>query len=146
MSEISNSNGGRPGTAAPPDPKLLPRRSPRKGTDGASDGNHATSNSADRGHGDDGNGDGRAMPPDPGGVEDTELDTILRELVESLIGLLEPRYVEVVWRAEILGQTPARIAHHMNLSEQTVVKRLQAGRRSLLHLVMLTLQPSLKES
>ncbi len=145
MCEISNGNGWRPGTAAPQDPKLLPRRGPRKGTDAASDGNHATANSSDRGHGNNGNGDGRAMPPGPGGIDDTELDTILRELVESLIGLLEPRYTEVVWRAEILDQTPTRIAHHMNLSERTVAKRLQAGRRALLHLVMLTLQPSLKE-
>ena len=69
----------------------------------------------------------------------------MRELIGTLIGLLHSRHAEVVWRAEILDQTSPEIALEMNLSERAVTKRLRAGRRALLHLVMLTLHQPPKE-
>tara|TARA_R110000787_G_scaffold88103_1_gene187245 strand:+ start:2892 stop:3233 length:342 start_codon:yes stop_codon:yes gene_type:complete len=81
-------------------------------------------------------------PADPCDFDDAELEAILREFIGTLIGLLQPRQAEVVWRAEVLDQRPPEIAQEMKLSERTVAKRLVAGRRALLHLVMLTLQPS----
>lgn len=80
-------------------------------------------------------------PADPCDFDDAELEAILREFIGALIGLLQPRHAEVVWRAEVLDQTPPEIAQEMKLSERTVTERLRAGRRALLHLVMLTLQP-----
>ena len=88
-----------------------------------------------------GNEDGCGDPADPGGLNDAELEAVLREFIGTLIGLLQPQYAELVWRAEILDQTPPEIAQEMKLSERTVTERLRAGRRALLHFVMLTLQP-----
>ena len=58
----------------------------------------------------------------------------------TLIRLLEPHYAEVVWRAEMLGQSPSEIADKLKLSDQELAARLKAGRRALLRLVTLTLQ------
>lgn len=73
------------------------------------------------------------------------METILRRFVEPLVRLLDPRYAEVVLHAEILNQSPAKIAIELGLSEQMVARRLQPGRRTLLHLVILTLQSPLGE-
>lgn len=89
--------------------------------------------------GDEGGGGGD--PADPCDIDDAELEAILREFIGTLIGLLQPRYAEVVWRAEILDQIPSEIAQEMKLRERTVTERLRAGRRALLHLVMITLKP-----
>ena len=97
------------------------------------------------GDGDGDNEGGYCGPTDPDGFDDGELKEILREFIGTLIELLEPHYAEVVRRAEILDQPPSEIADEMNLSEWEVASRLQAGRRTLLHLVMLTLQPDLQE-
>ncbi|PKP68259.1 MAG: hypothetical protein CVT83_05850 [Alphaproteobacteria bacterium HGW-Alphaproteobacteria-5] len=70
---------------------------------------------------------------------------ILREFTRPLIRLLEPPYAEVVWRAEILNHPLTRIAIDLGLSEQIVARRLQRGRRTLLHLVILTLQSTLAD-
>ncbi|MAD37080.1 MAG: hypothetical protein CMO30_17640 [Tistrella sp.] len=89
-----------------------------------------------------GNEGGCGDPADPPcDFDDAELEAILREFIGTLIGLLQPHCAEVVWRAEILDQTPPEIAQEMKLSERTVTERLRAGRSALLHLVMMTLQP-----
>ncbi len=82
---------------------------------------------------------------DPDAFDDAELEAALREFIGALIKLLEPRYAEVVWRAEILDQPAPVIAREMNLREQTVIERLQAGRRDLLQLVVLTLHQPVEE-
>jgi len=97
------------------------------------------------GDGDGDNEGGYRGPTDPGGFDDGELKEIMREFIGTIIGLLGPHYAEVVRRAEILDQPPFEIADEMNLSEREVASRLQAGRRALLHLVMLTLQTDLRE-
>lgn len=86
-------------------------------------------------------GGGSGGAGNPNGFDEADLEADLREFVETLIELLDPAYAEVVRRAELLDQPPAKIAHEMGLSERTVVSRLRAGRRALLYLVMLTLQP-----
>ena len=89
-----------------------------------------------------GNEGGCGDPADPPcDFDDAELEAILREFIGTLIGLLQPHCAEVVWRAEILDQTPPEIAQEMKLSERTVTERLRADRSALLHLVMMTLQP-----
>lgn len=77
--------------------------------------------------------------------EDGELEAMLRDSVRTLIALLDPALGEPLWRAEILDQPPSEIAGEMKLSEKVVMKRLQAGRRKLLHLAILTLHPDLQE-
>ena len=66
---------------------------------------------------------------DPDAFDDAELEAALREF----------------WRAEILDQPAPVIAREMNLREQTVIERLQAGRRDLLQLVVLTLHQPVEE-
>lgn len=83
-------------------------------------------------------------PADSDGSDDTEMEAILQEFIETLIRLLEPRYAEVVWHAEILNHSPTRIATDLGLSEQIVTRRLELGRRTLLHLLMLTLESPLE--
>ena len=82
----------------------------------------------------------RALDPD--GFDDAELETILREFVGTLIGLLQPRHAEVVWRAEVFDQSLNEIAKEINFSERTVTECLRTGRRALLDPVMLMLQRS----
>jgi len=72
------------------------------------------------------------------------MEAILQEFIETLIRLLESRYAEVVWHAEILNHSPTRIATDLGLSEQIVTRRLELGRRTLLHLLMLTLESPLE--
>tara|TARA_R110002110_G_scaffold85816_5_gene223952 strand:+ start:6144 stop:6485 length:342 start_codon:yes stop_codon:yes gene_type:complete len=103
----------------------------------------AASDLTGNGHGD--NEDSYRGPADPDGCDDGELKEILRAFIGTLIELLDPRDAEVVRRAEILGQTPSQIADELNLSEQVVASRLLTGRRTLLHLVLLTLQSHLRE-
>lgn len=103
----------------------------------------AASDLTGKGHG--GNEDGYRDPADPDGCDDNELKEILRAFIGTLIELLDPRYAEVVRRAEISGQTPSQIADELNLGEQEVASRLLTGRRTLLHLVMLTLHPPHQE-
>ena len=88
---------------------------------------------------------GHLNAADADDFEDDELEAILRESVGTLIALLDPVHGEPVRRAEILGQSPSQIAAEMKLSESKVTKRLQAGRRKLLHLAMLALHPTLQE-
>lgn len=95
-----------------------------------------------------GNSDGEGdfgCPPGSDDSDDTEMEAILQEFIKTLIGLLEPRYGEVVWRTEILNHPSIRIATELGLSEQAVAKRLQLGRRTLLHLVVLTLKSPLAD-
>lgn len=73
--------------------------------------------------------------------DEPELEAALQEVIVSMIDLLEHRYAELVWRAEILDQTPREIAREMKLSEEDVSERLKTGRGALLNLVLLTLQP-----
>ena len=84
-------------------------------------------------------------PPDSDDADNIEIEAILREFTGTLIRLLEPRYAEVVWRAEILNHPPSRIATDLGLSEQIVTRRLQLGRRTLQNLVILTLQSTLAD-
>ncbi|MEC5292877.1 sigma factor-like helix-turn-helix DNA-binding protein [Aurantimonas sp. C2-6-R+9] len=104
-----------------------------------SDGNRSTANRGIAGRHDGGGGSGGSGNPD--GFNEADLEADLREFVETLIDLLDPACAEVVRRAELLDQPPAKIAHEMGLSERTVASRLEVGRRALLYLVMLTLQP-----
>ena len=95
-----------------------------------------------------GNHDGEGgfgNPPDSDDADNIEIEAILREFTGTLIRLLEPRYAEVVWRAEILNHPPSRIATDLGLSEQIVTRRLQLGRRTLQNLVILTLQSTLAD-
>ena len=82
---------------------------------------------------------------DPDSFDDPELEAAVREFIGALIELLEPRYVEVVSRAELLDQPAFVIAREMNLSEQTVIECLEAGRRDLLRLIALTPHRSLED-
>lgn len=123
-------------------PRCQPCRCQRGSLDG---GRSGLVSAAHRGR--NGNRDGEGdfgCPPDSDGSDDTEMEAILQEFIETLIRLLEPRYAEVVWRAEILNHPPTRIATDLGLSEQIVTRRLQKGRRTLLHLVMLTLESPLE--
>lgn len=106
---------------------------------GGPDGDRSTANRDIGGRHDSGGGSGGAGNPD--GFDEADLEADLRQFVETLIDLLDPLYAEVVRRAELLDQPPAKIAHEMGASERTVASRLGAGRRALLYLVMLTLQP-----
>lgn len=78
-------------------------------------------------------------------VDDAELNNALQELISALISHLDRRYAEVVWRAEILGQSPAMIAQELSLSEQMTASYLKLGRRQLVRLISLTLCCSLDE-
>lgn len=120
-----------------------PTRGGEIARNGQPDSRYAASDLNGKGHGD--NEDGYRRLADPDGSDDGELKEILRAFIGTLIELLDPRDAEVVRRAEILGQTPSQIADELNLSEQVVASRLLTGRRCLLHLVMLTLQPHLQE-
>ena len=119
-------------------PRCQPCRRQRDSLDGGVLAAHKGRNGNSDGEGDSG------CPPDSDGSDDTEMEAILQEFIETLMRLLEPRYAEVVWRAEILNHPPTRIATDLGLSEQIVIRRLQLGRRTLLHFVMLTLEPPLK--
>lgn len=123
--------------------QIWPCRCGQKAQNGQQDCYCAAADSTGDGHGDNEGGDWG--PADPDGFDDGELKEILWEFIGTLIGLLHPHYAEVVRRAEILDQPPSEIADEMNLSEREVASRLQEGRRALLHLVMLTLQPHLQE-
>ncbi|MEC5325569.1 RNA polymerase sigma factor [Aurantimonas sp. A3-2-R12] len=105
---------------------------------GGPDGDRSAANRDIGGRHDDGGGSGGAGNPD--GFDEADLEADLRQFVETLIELLDPACAEVR-RAELLDQPPAKIAHEMGVSERTIASRLGAGRRALLYLVMLTLQP-----
>lgn len=81
----------------------------------------------------------------PGGFDEAELEALLRELLGTLIPLLDPSRAEVVWRAELLDQPAPVIARELNLCEHDVKKHLREGRGDLLGLILLTLQQSLEE-
>lgn len=136
---ITNSNELLPESEDSQAPQTWPCGCPQDAPDGLPNCYCSAAGSAADGLGD--NEGGCGDPADPGGFNDAELEAILREFIGTLIGLLQPHYAEVVWRAEILDQTPPEIAQEMNLSERKVTERLRAGRRALLHLVMMTLQP-----
>tara|TARA_R110000787_G_scaffold30556_9_gene81881 strand:+ start:364 stop:870 length:507 start_codon:yes stop_codon:yes gene_type:complete len=124
-------------------PRIWPSQSDRKTRDGQPDCYCTAPDFTGNGDGD--NEGGYSGPTDPDGFDNGQLKETLREFIGTLIELLDPRYAEVVRRAEILDQPPSEIADEMNLSEREVATRLQAGRRALLHLVMLTVQPDLQE-
>ena len=136
----ANSNERVPGSEESQTPRTWPCRCPQDVPDGLPNCYCSAAGLTAVGLGDDEGGCGD--PADPCDFDDAELEAILREFIGTLIGLLQPRQAEVVWRAEVLDQRPPEIAQEMKLSERTVAKRLVAGRRALLHLVMLTLQPS----
>ncbi|MAN61132.1 MAG: hypothetical protein CMI60_04210 [Parvibaculum sp.] len=123
--------------------RISPCRRAKKAQDKRSDCYFTAGHSTGDGHAEDGGG--HSGPINPDDFDERELKEILHELIGTLIELLDPRYAEVVKRAEILDQPSCQIADEMNLSEQEVAIRLQAGRRALLHLVLLTLQPHLQE-
>lgn len=139
----ANNNERLPGSEDTLTPRTWPCRCPQDGSDSLPNCCCSAARSAAGGPGD--NEIGYSDPEDPGGFDDAEMEAILRELIGTLIGLLPSRHAEVVWRAEILDQTSPEIALEMNLSERTVTERLRAGRRALLHLVMLTLHQPLEE-
>lgn len=135
----ANSNERVPESEDSQTPRTWPCGCPQDAPDRLPNCNCLTASSA--ADGPRGNEGGCGDPADPCDFDDAELETILREFIGTLIGLLQPHYAEVVWRAEILDQTPPEIAQEMKLSERTVTERLRAGRRALLHFVMMTLQP-----
>ena len=72
--------------------------------------------------------------------QDWDLECALLDLVNELIPLLDRRYADVLWRAEILDQSLDEIAKEMELGKQTITSRLRKGRRELVGLILLTLQ------
>ena len=135
----ANSNERSPESEESQTLRTWPCRVPQGASDHLQNCNCSAAGLTAVGLGDDEGGCGN--PADPCDFDDAELEAILREFIGTLIGLLQPHYAEVVWRAEILDQTPPEIAQEMNLSKRKVTERLRAGRRALLHLVMMTLEP-----
>jgi len=80
--------------------------------------------------------------PDPKGLDDTELLALIDEMTRTLLGFLEPDDADILSRADLQGQTIARIAYETGRPEAEVAKRLRAARQSLCRFVVLTLAPA----
>lgn len=70
---------------------------------------------------------------------------VMRAFLSPLIKALPADDGEVVRRADILGQSPSTIGRELGIGTHAVSTRLRRGRRTLLQLVMLALQPLLEE-
>ena len=79
--------------------------------------------------------------PHPEGVDDCELLALIDELTRTLLGFLEPLDADILSRADLHGQTVARIAREIGRPEAEVAGRLCAARQSLCRFVVLTLAP-----
>lgn len=63
------------------------------------------------------------------------LTEAVEELVQSLIGLLEPNPANILTRAEIYHQSPREIANQLGMQQSAVNAELKKGRQAVLALI-----------
>ena len=79
--------------------------------------------------------------PDPLGLDDDALLALIDALTRTHLGFLDPLDADILSRADLRGQSVARIARETGLSEAEVGKSLWAGRQALCRFVVMTLTP-----
>jgi RNA polymerase sigma factor (sigma-70 family) len=62
---------------------------------------------------------------------DEELDASICNCLHRLLPTLKPGYAEIIWRADILGETRDQLATTLGISLNNLTVRLHRGRRAL---------------
>lgn len=75
-------------------------------------------------------------------LEDPELLALIEDMTRTLLGFLEPEDADILWRAELQGQTIAQIARETGRTKAEAAERLHEARRCLCRFVVLTLAPT----
>lgn len=79
--------------------------------------------------------------PDPKGLNDDELLDLIDSVTRRFLSYLEPLDADILARADLRGQTIARIIHDTGLDQAEIAGRLRSARQSLCQFVRHTLKP-----
>tara|TARA_R110000868_G_scaffold216568_1_gene466702 strand:- start:1282 stop:1590 length:309 start_codon:yes stop_codon:yes gene_type:complete len=74
-------------------------------------------------------------------INDADFDIFLQGFLSPLLKALPAPDREIVWRADFMGDSLSAIECDLGLSARTVATRLKHGRRTLLQLAVLALEP-----